>query len=325
MPVFNADATLLRAVDSVRAQTFTDWELILVDDGSMDTSLALAEQAACADSRIRVIARSHEGIVAALREGCAVARAPLLARMDADDVMYPERLALQVKLMEENPSLGLCGTLVRMTGVALRSGRRRYETWINSLVTHADIRRERFIECPVAHPTFMVRRKAFDAIGGYRDAPWPEDYDLVFRMVQAGWKLAKVPRILLDWYESPSRLSRQDSRYSESAFRAIKRHYLFLAGWPGEKRFFQWGDGEVGKRWLREWPEAARPEAVVDINPRKIGRIIHGVPVIAPDELPAAGTLFVGIAVGDPGAREEIRQWLQVNGYEEERDYIFLA
>ncbi len=87
--------------------------------------------------------------------------------------------------------------------------------------------------------------------------------------------------------------------------------------------FYQWGAGEVGKKWLREWQP--KPLAVVDINPRKIGRLIHDVPVIAPEELPPPGRAFVVIAVGAPGARNVIREWLTPRGYEEPRDFLFLA
>ncbi|MGI6461330.1 MAG: hypothetical protein ACOX5J_14790 [Candidatus Hydrogenedentales bacterium] len=80
----------------------------------------------------------------------------------------------------------------------------------------------------------------------------------------------------------------------------------------------------MGKVWLREWGHR-QPDAVVDINPRKIGRKIHGVPVIAPDELPEPGTTFTLIAVGAPGARDEIRAWLKPRGYIELRDFLFVA
>ena len=88
--------------------------------------------------------------------------------------------------------------------------------------------------------------------------------------------------------------------------------------------FYQWGAGEVGKTWLREWSDR-RPEAVVDIAPRKIGKTIHGTLVIAPDDLPKPGNGFTVVAVGAPGAREEIREWFVSRGYVECVDFLFLA
>ena len=324
LPFFNAEQTLQRAIASIEEQTFRDWELIAFDDGSSDTSRRLANAAAAADARIRVIPSGHVGIVEALRRGCGEGRGEFLARMDADDVSLPERLERQLALMDAKPDAALCGARVRMTGERIGPGRRRYEAWINALVSHEDMVRELFVECPIPHPSFLLRREAYEAVGGYEDHGWAEDYDLVMRLWQSGAHLAKEPAALLEWHEAPMRLSMRDARYSAERFRTLKRHYLtrtYLAGRPG---FHQWGAGEVGKLWLREW-EGARPEAVVDINPRKIGRVIHDVPVIAPEALPAPGKSFVVVAVGAPSARDEIRAWLNPRGYRELEDYLFLA
>lgn len=325
MPMYNAADTVAAAIASVRAQTFADWELIVVDDGSTDASVAEAVQSAQGDPRIRIDARAHGGIVAALNAGCADARGRVLARMDADDAMHPERLQRQRDLLRRDPRIGLCGARVRMVGAGLGSGRRRYERWMNRLLTHEDMTREILIECPIAHPTFMLPREAFEEVGGYADAPWPEDYDLLLRIVRAGWRLAKTPETLLDWRHRADRLSMNDSRYDEAAFRALKRRHLALTRPEAGRKRYQWGAGEVGKRWLREWPEDQRPEGAVDINPRKIGRVIHGCPVIAADDLPPADEAFIVVVVGAPGARDEIRAWLDPRGYQEARDYLFAA
>jgi len=147
---------------------------------------------------------------------------------------------------------------------------------------------------------------------------------LVMRIWRAGWRLGKVAEELLEWRDSAQRLSMTDARYSEAAFRALKRHYLEQRCLRGGRRFYQWGAGEVGKRWLREWDRFA-PEAVVDIHPRKIGRRIHHTPVIAPEALPPPGEAFVVVMVGAPGARDEIREWFGAHAYQELRDYRFLA
>jgi len=311
-------------VDSLLSQTFAEWELILVDDGSEDRTLEMAHETACRDTRIRVIARPHEGIVATLQCGCAEARGDLVARMDADDVAHPDRLSRQVQFMCTNPDVAICGTGVSMTGTPIGYGRRRYETWINALVSHEDIVREMFIECPLPHPTFFMRRTAFEAVGGYQDRGWAEDYDLVMRMFLAGMRFGKVADALLEWTESPGRLSMRDARYTPENFRALKRYYLGQRYLRGRTAFHQWGAGEVGKAWLREW-DAAKPVAVVDINPRKVGRRIHGIPVIWPDALPGPGETFIVVAVGAPTAREEVRAWLNPRGYRELTDYLFLA
>lgn len=324
LPFFNAAATIERAVRSIQAQTHSDWELIAFDDGSEDGSGAVVEGLAREDPRIRVRGGGHAGIVEALRAACAEAQGRYLLRMDADDYAWPERIERQVAVMEAQANVALCGTRVRFPGERLGSGRRRYEEWINGLVTHEDMVRELFVECPLPHPSFCMRRQSYDAVGGYQDHGWPEDYDLVMRVWQAGWDFVKVEEPLLDWYDAPGRLSMRDPRYDEASFRRLKRHYLFHSYLKDRSVFHQWGAGEVGKRWLREWG-TARPEAVVDIHPRKIGRKIHGFKVIAPEELPPPGESFVLITVGTPGARDDIRGRMAPRGYVELRDYLFLA
>ena len=325
MPCHNAAAHLRVAVDSIRGQTVTDWELIAVDDGSVDDTALILDEFARQDHRIRVLRHGHEGIVDALTAAAGVARAPMLARMDADDISLPARLERQLALLEAHPAVALCGTRVEMIGDDIGEGRLRYRDWLNAIESHEDVWREAFIECPVAHPAFCMRREAFEAVGGYRDHGWAEDYDLVFRLLAAGHAIANVPEVLVHWRESGQRLSMRDPRYNEANFRACKRHYLqSLYLGPDGPPLYQWGAGEVGKRWMRE-PGAFPIEAVVDIHPRKIGTNIHGVRVIAPEDLPPPGECRILAAVGAPGARQSIRDWLNPRGYRETIDYRFIA
>lgn len=324
LPFYNAEATLAGAIESIQSQTFEDWELILFDDGSEDASAGVAGDVAGLDKRLRVVRSGHVGIVEALARGCAEARGDYIARMDADDVSHPERFERQLALCAEDARIGLCGTQIRMTGGPIGYGRRRYERWINSLVTHEDMMRDLFVECPIPHPAFFMPREAYEAAGGYQDHQWPEDYDLCMRMFVQGRRLAKVAAPLLDWRESPGRLSMVSDRYSPARFRAVKRHYMFKTHLPEGRPFCQWGAGEVGKLWLREWGER-RPQYVVDINPRKVGRRIHGYKIIAPEDLPRAARAYIVVAVGAPGARGEIRQHLWAQAYTELEDFLFVA
>ena len=111
---------------------------------------------------------------------------------------------------------------------------------------HAAEERDLFVECPIPHPSLVVRTAAFERVGGYRDTEWPEDYDLVLRLWQEGYRLGKVPEVLLEWREGDQRLSRTDPRYGEEAFRRCKVHYLGhrLAG----RSVVVWGAGPVGRR-----------------------------------------------------------------------------
>lgn len=324
LPCYNGEKTLDACLQSILVQEFWDFEVILFDDGSTDGTLVKAKAYKETDPRIRIIPSDHVGLVPALQRACNEARAPFLARMDADDVAHPSRFRLQMAYMDSHPRTALCGTQIRYIGEGRGPGFDRYERWINSVVSPEDMVCNLFIECPIPHPTFLMRKAKYEEVGGYRDAGWPEDYDLVMRFHLAGAELGKVERSLLDWRHWDGRLSMKEDRYGEDRFRQLKMHYLFKTHLRDQRPFYQWGAGEVGKQWLKTWEEG-RPLAVVDINPRKVGREIHGCKVIEPNGLPTPKESFTVVAVGAPGARGEIRDWFVSRGYEEIQDFVFVA
>lgn len=295
-----------------------------MDDQSADGTGALLGRIAARDRRVRIEKTVPPGgIVAALQLGCATASAPLLARMDADDVALPERLARQVAAMEAHPEWAVCGCGVRIAGGG--AGFRRYERWLNSLTDPAQIAAERFVESPVAHPSAMIRRQALDAIGGYRDPPWAEDYDLWLRLLDGGRLIGKVPETLLVWRDHGSRLTRADRRYSAARFLAAKAHFLarLPAAKAGGVRIC--GAGPTGKRLARLLRrEGIAVAAFYDINPRRIGEVIMGIPVLGADGFPALhpqGGLLIG-AAGTLGARQRLRELAAARGFAEGVDFF---
>lgn len=327
MPAYNAMAYLCEAVESVQAQDFTDWELVAIDDGSQDKTLALLEKASAADTRIRVIPQPHRGLVAALNTGLAACRAPLVARMDADDRMHPTRLRRQAEFLATHPEVAVVGSLVEcFPAEHIQEGLQRYQEWLNSLVTHEQIVRDLFVESPFAHPSVMFRREVVLRAGGYQDHGWPEDYDLWLRLFLAGVRFAKVPEVLHSWRDRPDRLTRTHEAYSLRNFRRLKIHYLGQCFLTGSTPVWIWGAGRGGKAWAAALEEAHIPIAGhVDIDPKKIGRTRRGRPVIAPSDLPPPGQHPVLVTVGVKGAREQIRSHLDRLGYVEGRHYVCVA
>lgn len=195
LPVYNGEAYVQEAVESILAQTFTDFELIAINDGSTDGSGAILRELATRDPRIVLIDRPNGGLVSALNEGILRARAPLIARMDADDVAAPERFALQLARMTAEPALGVLGSFIRImdkTGCAIRLG--------DYPVTPAET--ARFLEhgCPLAHPTVMMRKDAVVKAGGYRGVfSHCEDYDLWLRISELGYAIANLSQPLLNY------------------------------------------------------------------------------------------------------------------------------
>ena len=326
MPVWNAAETLETALRSVARQTEPDFECLVVDDGSRDGSAEIAETFSKRDERFRVLRRTHEGIVASLEAGRAEARGELIARLDADDWMRRSRLAKQAALLDAHPALAAVGAGVRLFPRAnLREGRRAYERWLNELDTPERIWRERFIECPVAHPALMIRRERLDALR-YRDRDWPEDYDLLLRLLRAGPVVGTVHERLLGWRNLPTRLSRTDPRCGIDRFTACRAWHLsrdFLEGHPA---YLLWGHGATGKALRHALSRLGhRPAAIVEVHPGRLGNEIDGARVVPIDALEDRPPYPLVVSVAGSTPRGEIRARLRDYGYREGFDYVCAA
>jgi len=326
MPVFNGMPYLVEALDSLLAQTEPDFEIVAVDDGSTDATAETLARYARRDSRVRPIRRRHAGIVAALNAGLEAARAPLIARMDADDRCRPERLALQLAAFEADPALGLVASRVGYDGDAdAHRGFSLYVDWSNELLSHDALFLNRFVESPLVHPTVMFRRELTARFGGYREGPFPEDYELWLRWLAAGVRMVKLPHPLVLWRERAGRLSRVNPRYGVDAFYELKAQRLtdWLQETGRADRVVIWGAGRVSRQRSELLTKhGVHIHAYIDIDPRKIGQTIHGRPVWKVADLPDAGSFFVLSYVGNRGARDLIREALEARGYRLGQDFL---
>jgi glycosyltransferase involved in cell wall biosynthesis len=344
LPVFNAASTLGLALESIRRQRGVELECLAVDDGSSDGSLRCLEQAAARDPRVRVLPIEHRGIVGALNHGLAHCRGEYVARMDADDIMHSARLASQAEFLDAHPELTGAGCHVRIfprpARGSLTEGRRgprraaqgriEYERWLNSLQQAQDVARDRFIECPLAHPTWMLRRGVFQRFA-YRDQGWPEDYDLVLRLLSSGHALGIVPRRLLSWRDTPGRLSRSSSVYSDERFVAAKACFLASSWLEQHPRYILWGYGSTGRALCKALLHHGRqPHAIVEVHSGRVGQRIQGAPVIAPEGLLEARRATVGelpiiVSVARSGPRSVVRAALAEMHLREGTDYVCAA
>jgi len=319
LPFHNAAATLAEALDSLLAQTFRDWELLAVDDRSDDGSVGIVAGHARRDPRVRLLENAGPaGIVGALQTAVNAVSAGWLARMDADDRCHPDRLARQWTRTGDAD--------VITTGVALLDplgeGMVRYVKWVNSLRSHGDIANARFIENPVIHPAVLMRRSVLRAAGGYRDVPWAEDHDLWLRMLQHGARFAKVPDCLLEWRDSPGRLTRSDERYGKGPRQRMRAHYLAAIPAIRERGVAIAGAGPIGKSLARELLSLGiSVRGFFDVHPRRLGESIHGAEVAGLEDFGRRWREAVLLsAVGIAGVREEILELAAAAGYSEGLD-----
>ncbi|MBW2543301.1 MAG: glycosyltransferase [Deltaproteobacteria bacterium] len=326
LPVFDAVETLPSCLRSIQRQTDPDWECIAIDDGSSDRGTDVVREFSAIDARFRLLERPHRGLVPTLADGIAHCRGRFVARMDADDWMCRDRIAAQSAALERNLSLAAVGSRVRLFPRRdLRDGMRAYERWLNAIDSPRKLRTEAFVECPVAHPSLMIRSEVLRA-HPYRDCGWPEDYDLVLRLLAAGLELDVVPRRLLAWRDRPSRLSRTSETYSIERFTACKAAHLASSFLANSNAYALWGYGGTGRKLqnaLRQ--RGKRPSAILELHPGRLGNAIAGAPVVHPDEWLRAPEQPLVVSVAGAVARAQIRAALDRVGLSDGVDYVCAA
>ncbi len=213
LPVFNGAKTLRRAIDSIFKQTYEKFELIVINDGSTDsTPRILAEYR---DPRLKVLHQENRGIVESLNLGIRESQGEYIARMDADDESLPERFTKQVEFLDQNPDVGVVGTAVKMV-----YPEQQHTVKIRRMPLDTKAIRKNIVRvCPFQHRTVMVRRDVFNKVGVYdNQKDWSKkrlvvaDYDLWARVLAAGYEMANLPDVFSIIYKEPNSIMRSRSR-----------------------------------------------------------------------------------------------------------------
>ncbi len=332
MPLRDAGNTLSAAIESLLAQTYPSIEIVLIDHLSVDHSPDIIREFMAKDQRIRAL--THSGsFVEAANLAWQKSSGDLIARMDCDDIAHPDRIAEQVNFLSQNPEVAACGTQVRILkriegGASPPDpGYQRYEKWVNSVISSEDIRNQRFVDSPIPNPTSMIRREVMEALGGYQDPEWAEDYDFWLRLIEAGYRLGKVERKLLDWFDSEGRSTRTQERYALPLFQAAKATFLSRLPAIQQLGVVICGAGPIGKEMatlLRS--HGIHIHAFLEVNHRQIGNRIAGIPVLDSEEFSKFPDNSVALsAVGQDGARERIRKLAIECGFSEGKDFFCVA
>lgn len=198
MPVYNCELYIKEAINSVLNQTFSDFELIIIDDCSTDNTVSVIDK--FSDNRICLYKKEKNlGLIDSLNFGVSIAKGEYLARMDGDDICLPERFARQIDFLEKNPDIMLCGTAIKFIGSA--------SDILIFPENHAEIVINLFSFLPTfAHPTVMGKKEIFEKNNYHEDYEFAEDYELWTRLVQAG-KVANLKEVLLEYRVHPAQVS----------------------------------------------------------------------------------------------------------------------
>jgi len=326
LPFRNAAPTLDAAISSIATQTLTDWELLLIDNASTDESAVIAAQWAKKDDRIRLIEEPNVGIAHALNSGLANSNCIYIARMDADDISHPERLAEQVAFLDAHPNIGVLGTRVTFkTSVEQSLGMEAFVRWQNTIISPHEHYVKRFVDAPLAHPTVMFRKELINRHGGYDTGPLPEDHELWLRWMHQGVRFAKLPEELLTWQDHPQRLSRTHSNYSVDAFFTTKAKWIaawFDRKFPEGRQVIIAGTSNLCRdRAQKLEAQGMRITAFTDVRKREVA----GYRFISHTDLPGPGEALVISFISQRGTGDRIAEFLGSRGLIEGEDFILAA
>jgi Glycosyltransferases, probably involved in cell wall biogenesis len=307
MPMRDAGLFIRSCIESIIAQDYDLWELVVVDDHSSDDSAILVGRYVPQDHRIKLINTEGRGIIDALHTGYKISSGQWITRMDADDLMAPGRLSEMVTVLRSQGGGALAVGLVsyfRTDG--LGGGYQRYERWLNLLTERSENFANIYRECSIPSPCWMLRRSDFDRIGGFESDRYPEDYDLAFRMYKAQLKVIGIPKVLHRWRDHEHRASRNDPNYEDNQFAQMKVDYFLDLDRDLSLPLIIWGAGSKGKALVTVLLAAGQKLAWVTNNIKKIDQEIYGVRLQSEELLDQAPKGQVIVAISAPDALAKI-------------------
>ncbi len=326
MPYKNTAQYLGECLDSLLSQTYEHWELIAIDDHSVDRSPAVIIEYAKADSRIIPITNKGEGIIPALRTGFARSSGDYITRMDSDDVMDPVKLETMVRSLNRYGRGHVAlGQVKYFSSSGISYGYARYENWLNTLTATGSNYDEIYKECVIPSPCWMVFRDDLILCGAFDHDRYPEDYDLAFRFRQNDLKCIPSDKILHLWRDYPARTSRNSIHYAINYFLDIKLHYFLLTDWDAERPLALWGAGTKGKTVAKLLLERKVDFYWLCDNPKKIGKRIYGCEMLPFEVLESVQNSQSIVTVANSEAQKEIRSYFKTLDMKALTDYYFFC
>ena len=326
IPYKNTAVYLPECIDSILNQTFSMWEAIFVDDHSTDNSAKIVQDYAKHDSRIKYLKNNGSGIIAALCTAYEHCNGDLITRMDSDDIMMPQKLeAMHKDLKMHGKGHIALGLVEYFSETGINDGYKKYELWLNGLITNGTNFEEPYKECVIPSPCWMVHRKDFERCGGFQSNIYPEDYDLAFRFFQYGLKCIPSQKILHRWRDYAVRTSRTSPHYAENSFLDLKLNYFLELSFDTSKTLIVWGAGKKGKKLASLLLNKEIEFEWICDNPKKIGKNIYGI-ILKPwtilSELKQTQSI---ITVANVKAQEFIKNYFNKEHKKHMTDYFFFC
>lgn len=326
IPFKNTAEYLTECLESIVNQTYTNWEVIAVNDNSTDQSDQVVKEFAERDPRIKCFENEGNGIIEGLQTAYKHAIGHFITRMDSDDIMQPHKIEYMTndlkKYGEGHIALGL---VKYFSQHGINDGYQRYEKWLNRLIATGDNFTEIYKECVIPSPCWMVSRVDFDRAGGFNSSIYPEDYDLTFRFFESGLKCIPSNHLLHLWRDYPVRTSRTSPNYAENTFLELKLFYFLKLSLNVEKTLVLWGAGKKGKTIATLLIKQKVPFIWVCDNPKKIGKNIYGQRLKSWSILSDLQNTQSIVSVANSESQQQIKNYLTKQAKKPFVDYFFFC
>ncbi|MEL7003636.1 MAG: glycosyltransferase family 2 protein [Bacteroidota bacterium] len=320
-------AFLPDCLDSIIAQTYTNWELIVANDHSTDETPQVLAQYASKDNRIRVINSQRHLLIPTLKEAYKLTKGDLINRMDSDDKMPDYKLKVLVREWQNygKGHVVAGGTEHFVDEGEVGEGFVRYEQWLNDVARRSAHYDEIYQECVIPSHCWMIHKDDFDRVGAFDPEVYPEDYDLCMRFYQHNLKVIGIDYILHYWRDRSNRISRTWHCYKDNRYFELKLRYFYEIDRDKSRPLVLWGAGRNGKDMARLLQNEGDVFRWVCDNDRKVGKDIYGVRMQDFEVIPELNNPQIMIVVTSPDGKVAIREQLENWGKLPRKDYWFFA
>ncbi len=326
MPFKNTSAFLDECITSILNQTYTNWELIAVDDHSSDGSRKIVQSYADSDTRMRVLINNGNGIIPALRLAFKHSTGAYITRMDSDDIMNRNKLGvLSANLDKMGSGHVAVGQVTYFSAIGISDGYARYERWINRLTEMGTNYAEIYKECVIPSPCWLIHREDLLKAGAFDPDRYPEDYDLTFRFYSYDYQCIPCNKVLHLWRDYAERTSRTSEHYAQNYFLDIKLHYFLKLDYDSSRPLVIWGAGAKGKTIAKNLKKMGYKFIWLCDNPRKIGKRIYDQPLESYEKLELLERPQSIITVANVDSQEAIRSYLHGLKMKPMSDYFFFC
>lgn len=324
---FKNSATYIGAcLDSIIAQSYLNWELIIVDDHSTDLSYNIVKSYAKNEERITLIKNSGNGIIDALKLAFNHSTGELITRMDSDDIMAPQKLMSMAQQLQNHGKGHIAlGQVQYFCDGTLGEGYIAYENWLNHLTSTGNNYSEIYKECVIPSPCWMVHREDLISCGAFDNTIYPEDYDLAFRFYERRLFCLPSKEVLHYWRDYDTRASRKDPHYADNHFLKLKMDYFITLDYDTSKALVLWGAGFKGKFCARILKKKNIPFIWICNNPKKIGKHIYKIELRATPLLRDLVKPQVIVTVANKLSQKRITTRLEDHQLTKAMDYFFFC